>query len=209
MNQELQTEETPVEETPVEETPVEETPVEETPTEVEEINEEINEEKVVVYSNNSVYADDNKCDDNELRAVMLKDTIDLTNDNDNELYNYCDTNIEQRFRNTVKRNNILPMELMTKRIKLKLKKKNDKCREKIRTTINETFKNFYPDKILTFINNTTELLFIERIKNMDRCYTCLYNGTYYNIQMKTYFVKKFFGTSSNMVEINISTVKYE
>ena len=47
----------------------------------------------------------------------------------------------------------------------------DKCRDKIRATINETFKNFYPEKILTFINNTAELLFIERIKlNFETCF---------------------------------------
>lgn len=176
--------------------------------EVEEIEEEIEEEiKHLNYGDNSAYSDDNKCDDNELRAVMIKDEVNL--ENTNNLYDYCDSNIEQRFKNTILKNNILPMEIMTKSIKLKLKKKNDKCRDKIRTTINETFKEFYPEKILIFINNTVELLFIERIKNMERNYTCLYNGTYYNIMMKTYFVRKVFGTSSNMVEINISTAKYE
>ena len=162
--------------------------------------------------NNDVYRDC-KCTDDELRYQMIQDKVDrnITNPDDMEkhLYNFCDENLETRYRHVMGKNQVLPMETTKKTISLKLKKKSEKERAKIADTISETFGTYYPEKILTFINSTVTLLFIERMKDMKREFTCVHQGTYYKIVMTSEYHKVRFGRSYTMVDINILTSKFE
>lgn len=157
--------------------------------------------------NDDVYADC-VCDDNELRYQMIKKPVEELDDA-TLLYNFCDQNLEDKFRTVIRENRILPLETTQKVIELKLKKNNDDCRESIKQTINDTFMSYYPEKILTFVNDTVKLLFLERMRNMDREFTCVHKGTYYTIHMTSEYKKVRFGTSYNLVKIKLSTVKFE
>ena len=156
--------------------------------------------------NDDVYRDC-MCDDNELRYQMIKRPVEA--DISAHLFNYCDENLEQRYRHVIQENKILPMETMKKHISLKLKKYDDKMRNQIKQTIHDTFETYYPEKILTFIDSTVTLLFIERIKNMEREFACVHNGQYYHLLMKSQYNKKRLGRSFHIVDIDIVTSKFE
>ena len=169
-------------------------------------------EELPEHYNNDVYRDC-KCTDDELRYQMIQDKLDrnITNpdDMDKHLYNFCDENLETRYRHVMGMNKVLPMETTKKHITLKLKKNTEKTRAKIAEQIDETFATYYPEKILTFINSTVTLLFIERMKDMSREFTCVHQGTYYKIIMRSEYHKVRFGRSYAIVNIDILTSKFE
>lgn len=171
------------------------------------VEEKVEEPCLVVVKHDDAYADCG-CNDNELRYKMIKKPVEQLDDA-TLLFNFCDKNLEDKFRTVIKENHILPLETTKKVIELKLKKNNDKCRESIKNTINDTFMSYYPEKILKFVNDTVNLLFLERMKSMDREFTCVHEGTYYTIHMNSEYKKVLFGTSYNLVKINMSTVKFE
>lgn len=171
-----------------------------------EIQVKDDEEELPAHYNDDVYRD-RHCDDDELRYQMIQ--MEPKADDEEKLYEYCDDNLEKRYRTVINKNKILPMEVMRKSMKMKLKKKNNKVREEIKKTIHDTFETFFPDKILTFICSSVELLFLERIKDMEREYTCVHKGVYYRMKMKAEYHKVRFGTSFQMVYIDIITSKFE
>ena len=156
--------------------------------------------------NDDVYRD-RVCDDDELRYQMIKRPVE--NKFDTHLYNFCDVNLEQRFRHVIEENKILPLETTKKTLTLKLRKNTEKERESIRTTINDTFETYYPEKILTFINSTVQLLFLERMRDMNREFTCVHKGTYYHILMTSHYKKVRFGRSYSLVMIDVTTSRFE
>lgn len=172
-----------------------------------EAHEVVLEEKPAHY-NDDVYRD-RICDDDELRYQMIQRPVQNEKALDLHLFNYCDDNLEKRYRTVIKENKILPLEAMKKTITLKLRKHSEKVRDEIRETIDETFQTYYPEKILTFINSTVKLLFLERIRDMDREFTCVHKGSYYHIKMICHYNKVKFGRSYHTVKIEITTSKFE
>lgn len=160
--------------------------------------------------NDDVYRD-RRCDDDELRYQLIRrpNQRDLENVLEMPLYSFCDDNLETRYRQVINDNKVLPLETMRKSIALKLKKGKNKLRQEIKDVIRETFATYYPEKILTFITTSIELLFLERIKNMDREFTCVHMGTYYRMKMRNEYHKVYFGKSYNMVYLDIITSRFE
>jgi hypothetical protein len=156
--------------------------------------------------NDDVYRD-RACDDDELRYQMIKKPVET--ETNSHLYDFCDTNLENKFRQVIQADKILPLETSKKSLTLKLKKNNDKTRDSIRETINKTFSTYYPEKILTEINSTVELLFLERMRDMNRNITVVHQGTYYTVHMTSEYKKKRFGTSFNLVTLEITTSKFQ
>ena len=163
-------------------------------------------EKPPSHYNDDVYRD-RHCDDDELRYQMIQRPIQP--EEDLHLFNYCDENLEKRYRTVIKENKILPLETMKKTIKLKLKKHSDKVRDEIKQVIADTFQTYYPEKILTFINSTVQILFLERIRDMDREFACVHKGVYFHIKMDCKYHKVKFGRSYHIVNIDIVTSKFE
>lgn len=166
----------------------------------------IDQDKPPSHYNDDVYRD-RHCDDDELRYQMIQRPIEPNADA--HLFNYCDENLETRYRSVIKENKILPLETMKKTIKLKLKKHSDKTREEIKQVIHDTFQTYYPEKILTFIDSTVQILFLERIRDMEREFACVHKGTYYHIKMNCEYHKVRFGRSFHLVNIDIVTSKFE
>ena len=138
---------------------------------------------------------------------MIKRPVE--NDLQAHLFNYCDGNLEDRYRHVINENKILPMEATKKSITLKLRKNTPKERQLIKDTIAETFATYYPEKILTFVTSTVDLLFLERMKNMSRDFTTVHQGSYYNIRTTTNYHHKRFGRSYSLVTLDLITSKFE
>ena len=166
----------------------------------------LEDDKPPSHYNDDVYRD-RHCDDDELRYQMIQRPVEP--EQDLHLFNYCDNNLETRYRQVIKENKILPLETMKKTIKLKLKKHSDKVRDEIKQVIADTFQTYYPEKILTFINSTVQILFLERIRDMDREFACVHKGVYFHIKMDCKYHKVKFGRSYHIVNIDIVTSKFE
>lgn len=171
----------------------------------EKTEDDNNLEVVPAHYNDDVYRDC-ECNDDELRYQMIKRPVE--NDLEQHLYNYCDTNLESRYRHVIDENKILPMETTKKQITLKLRKNTPKERQHIKDVMKETFSTYYPEKILTYLTSTTELLFLERMRDMDREFTCVHEGTYYKIKMSTKYQHKRWGKSFSLVTIEVTTSKF-
>lgn len=144
-------------------------------------------------------------DDNEQINKILD--IKLKNDTKDfeDLNTFCYNIIQQKFKEGIRLNSVLPSESDKKTFKLKIYQQTNplEIKENIISTINN------PDpKIIGFIHSTIDLILLDQMKIMERSFVSLHNKTFTKIFFNSTFKQKIFSSNYYSIDINLLSINF-
>lgn len=122
-----------------------------------------------------------------------------------DLNAFCYNIIQEKFKEGIKVNTVLPSASDKKTFKLKIYKRNDhtEIKNNIINTVN------YPDPKLTdFLNSTIDLVLLDQMKTMERSFVSIQDKTFTKIFFQSEFKKKYLSSDYYLININLLSINF-